>query len=188
MVPAPALTAGEQRSVPYLRGSKMGEARGVRTTLLHMGQPVAVEHKPAVAPTVVRFETNRSLTGQGHETFTAADQAQGSRPAAVLARRLFESGQAAKVHVYGNIVTVTLSSGASQSGLDTIVRDLYQYWKPGMEPPTAEELAAMMPAAAEAPAAAAASGDGASGLDPRVPAHLWERSRLGREKWQAKHG
>ena len=187
MVPVPALTAGEQRSVPYLRGPKMGEARGVRTTLLHMGQPVAVEHKPAVAPTVVRFETNRSLTGQGHETFTAADQAQGPRPAAVLARRLFESGQAAKVHVYGNIVTVTLSSGASQSGLDTIVRDLYQYWKPGMEPPSAEELAAMVPAAAEAPAAAA-SGDGAPGLDPRVPAHLWERSRLGREKWQAKHG
>lgn len=152
-----------------------------------MGQPVAVENKPAVAPTVVRFETNRSLTGQGHETFTSADQARGTRPAAVLARRMFESGQASKVHVYGNIVTVTLSSGASQSGLDGIVRDLYQYWKPGMEPPSAEELAAMAPAAAEAPAAAP-SGDGTPGLDPRVPAHLWERSRLGREKWQAKHG
>lgn len=166
----------------------MGEARTARTTLFPMGQPVAVEHKPAVAPTVVRFETNRSLTGQGHETFTNESQAVGPRPAAVLARRFFQSGQVSKVHVYANIVTVTLASGASQSGLDDIVRDLYQYWKPGMEPPSAEELAAMVPAAAEAPAAAASSGDGAaSGLDPRVPAHLWERSRLGLEKWKAKH-
>ena len=165
----------------------MGEARGATTSLSAMGQPVAVEEKPGVAPAVVRFETNRSLTGQGHESFGSAAQAVGSRPAAVLARRLFESGQAANVHVYGNIVTVTLSSGATKSGLDSIVRDLYQYWKPGMEPPSAEELAAMVPAAAE-PAAAAPSADGGPSLDPRVPAHLWERSRLGREKWNAKHG
>ena len=86
---------------------------------------------------MVRFETNRSLTGMGHESFASAAEAKGPRPAAVLASRFFESGQVTKVHVYGNIVTATLSAGASQAGLDGIVRDLYQYWKPGMEPPSA---------------------------------------------------
>jgi hypothetical protein len=153
-----------------------------------MGQPVAVEQKAGGTSAIIRFETNRSLTGMGHERFTSAAEAKGPRPAAVVARRLFESGQVSWVHVYGNIVTVQLSSGASQSGLDAIVRDLYQYWKPGMTPPTLEELLANMPAEAAPTAAAAPSGDGASGLDPRVPAHLWERSRLGRERWVAKQG
>ncbi len=152
-----------------------------------MGQPVAVEQKVGGTSAIIRFETNRSLTGMGHERFTSAAEAKGPRPAAVVARRLFESGQVSWVHVYGNIVTVQLSSGASQSGLDDIVRDLYQYWKPGMTPPTLEELLANMPAEA-APAADAPAGDAASGLDPRVPAHLWERSRLGRERWVAKQG
>jgi hypothetical protein len=152
-----------------------------------MGQPVAVEQKAGGTSAIIRFETNRSLTGMGHERFTSAAEAKGPRPAAVVARRLFESGQVSWVHVYGNIVTVQLSAGASQSGLDAIVRDLYQYWKPGMTPPTLEELLANMPAEA-APAAAAPAGDAASGLDPRVPAHLWERSRLGRERWVAKQG
>ena len=152
-----------------------------------MGQPVAVEQKAGGTSAIIRFETNRSLTGMGHERFTSAAEAKGPRPAAVVARRLFESGQVSWVHVYGNIVTVQLSSGAWQSGLDDIVRDLYQYWKPGMTPPTLEELLANMPAEA-APAAAAPTGDAASGLDPRVPAHLWERSRLGRERWVAKQG
>ena len=123
----------------------------------------------------------------GHERFTSAAEAKGTRPAAVVARRLLESGQVSWVHVYGNIVTVQLSSGATQSGLDTIVRDLYQYWKPGMTPPSVEELMAQMPAEA-APAAASPSADGGPSLDPRVPAHLWERSRLGRERWAAKQG
>lgn len=153
-----------------------------------MGQPVAVEQKSGGTAAIIRFETNRSLTGMGHERFASVAEAKGTRPAAVVARRLLESGQVAWVHVFGNIVTVQLSTGASQSGLDGIVRDLYQYWKPGMTPPSVEELLAQMPAEA-APAAAAPSADGAaSGLDPRVPAMLWERSRLGRERWMAKQG
>lgn len=153
-----------------------------------MGQPVAVEQKSGGTAAIIRFETNRSLTGMGHERFASAAEAKGTRPAAVVARRLLESGQVSWVHVFGNIVTVQLASGASQSGLDAIVRDLYQYWKPGMTPPSVEELLAQVPAEA-APAAASPSGDGAaSGLDPRVPAHLWERSRVGRERWMAKKG
>ena len=152
-----------------------------------MGQPVLAEQKAGGTSAIVRFETNRSLTGMGHERFTSAAEAKGTRPAAVIARRFFEAGHVEWVHVYGNIITASLESGASQTALNEIVRDLYQYWKPGMVPPTLEELLANMPAEA-APAAAAPAGDAGSGLDPRVPAHLWERSRLGRERWMAKQG
>lgn len=158
------------------------------TSVTFMGQPVAVEQKAGGGTAVVRFETNRSLTGMGHERFTSVAEAKGTRPAAVVARRLLESGQVSWVHVFGNIVTAQLTSGASQSALNDIVRDLYQYWKPGMVPPSLEELLAQMPAEA-APVEAAPAADGAgAGLDPRVPAMLWERSRLGRERWMAKQG
>ena len=151
-----------------------------------MGQPVAVEQKAGGVSTIIRFETNRSLTGQGHENFSSPEQALGPRPAADVARKLFASGQVSAVHVFGNIVSVTLKPGATQSGLDVIVRDMYQYWKPVMTPPSLEELLAQMPAET-APAAAPAEA-GASGGDSRIPAHLAERSRLGRERWMAKQG
>ena len=151
-----------------------------------MGQLVAVEQKAGGASTVVRFETNRSLTGSGHERFTSAAEAKGPRPAAVIARRFFEAGHVSWVHVYGNCITASLEAGASQSGLNEIVRDLYQYWKPGMVPPTLEELLASMPA--EAAPAASSGGDTAApaGEDPRIPPHLFERSRNARARLAAK--
>lgn len=150
-----------------------------------MGQPVAVQQTKSPSGLVVRFETNRSLTGQGHERFSSLAEAKGTRPAAVLARRLLESGQIGSVHVYSNVVTATLTSGATSGGLDEIVRDLYQYWKPGMEPPSLEELMAGFEAPAET--APATAGDGSAPVvDSRVPAHLLERSRQARARWQAK--
>mgnify|MGYP007086248776 CR=1 FL=1 len=166
----------------------MSEAKVLLASVTYMGQPVAVEQKSGSRPAVVRFETIRSLTGMGHERFASVAEAKGTKPAAVVARRLLESGQVSWVHVYGNIVTAELTAGASQSGLDDIVRDLYQYWKPGMTPPSVEDLLAQMPAEAAPAAVASGDGGGASGLDPRVPAHLWERSRVGRERWLAKQG
>ena len=150
-----------------------------------MGQLVAVEQKAGGASTVVRFETNRSLTGSGHERFTSAAEAKGPRPAAVIARRFFEAGHVSWVHVYGNCITASLEAGASQTSLNEIVRDLYQYWKPGMVPPTLEELLASMPA--EVAPAASSSGDTAApaGEDPRIPPHLFERSRNARARLAA---
>lgn len=136
---------------------------------------------------VIRFETNRSLTGMGHERFDSPAEAKGSKPAAVVARRLFESGRVAWVHVYGNIVTVGLVPGASQGGLDEVVRDLYQYWKPGMTPPSAEELQAQV-ASEATPAASGGAEASTGGASSRIPAHLAERSRLAREKWNANKG
>ena len=151
-----------------------------------MGQLVAVEQKAGGASTVVRFETNRSLTGMGHERFTSAAEAKGPRPAAVIARRFFEAGHVSWVHVYGNCITASLEAGASQASLNEIVRDLYQYWKPGMVPPTLEELLASMPA--EVAPAASSGGDSAApaGEDPRIPPHLFERSRNARARLAAK--
>lgn len=148
-----------------------------------MGQQVAVEESAGGSPAIVRFETNRSLTGSGHERFTSADQAKGPRPAAVIARRFFASGQVAGVHVYGNIISATLAPGATQVGLNEIVQDLYQYWKPGMTPPTLDELLANMPAEASP---AATTGDApAAGGDGPIPAWLVERSAIGRARWIA---
>jgi hypothetical protein len=154
-----------------------------------MGQLVAVTEKPSSTRGVVRFEINRSLSGMGHEHFGSSADAWGNTPSDELARRMFATGQVAAVHVYGNMITVDLVKGHDSEGLADIVRDLYQYWKPGVEPPSFEDLQA------DEPEAAPASGGGVGGAGAelseaakRVPAHLLERGRLARERWNAKQG
>ena len=135
---------------------------------------------------MVRFEANRSFTGQGHERFAAPDQAKGSRPAAVVAQRMFATGQVSAVHVYGNVITVELAKGAGAQGLEQVVRDLYQYWKPGMELPTFDDMAAESPADSGAAVAEGASPAEAEYLR-RIPAVLVERSRSALARWRASH-
>lgn len=152
-----------------------------------MGQPVAVVEKPSTTPGVVRFQLNRSLTGSGHEHFRTPDDAIGPRPAAVLARRLFDTQQVESVHMFSNIVTVDLREGSDGGGLAGVMRDLYKYWLPGVEPPVFED---------EAPAEETSGGssDGTTGggeaelseAAKRVPPHLLDRSRAARERWKAK--
>jgi hypothetical protein len=154
-----------------------------------MGQLVAVTEKPSSTRGVVRFEINRSLSGMGHEHFASAADAWGNTPSDELARRMFATDQVAAVHVYGNIITVDLEKGHDSEGLADIVRDLYQYWKPGVEPPSFEDLQADEPEAAPA----SGGGDGGGGVElseaaKRVPAHLLDRGRLARERWNAKQG
>ncbi len=154
-----------------------------------MGQPVAVTEKPSSQPGVIRFETNRSLTGMGHERFGVVTDAIGATPAAELARRLFATGRVARVHVYANIVTVDLAKGFSGEGLGAIVGNLYQYWKPGMVPPAFEDLVEAPPG--DAPAVGSGGGGDEAVLSEaakRVPPHLLERSRQARAKWQASQG
>ena len=152
---------------------------------------VAVTEKASSSPGVVRFELNRALTGMGHEHFRSAPDAFGPRPAAELARRLFATGQAAGVHVYSNVVTVDLAKGSTSAGLADIVRHLYQYWHPGMAPPTFEDL---QPAEEEAPADAPVSTGDAAGdaalaaAAKRGPMALLERGRAARERWKAQQG
>jgi len=159
----------------------------VLTSLPRVGQPVDVKQTTAGVAGRIRFELNRTLTGQGHEKFTSASQAIGPRPAAELARRLFNSGAVLGVHVFANIVTVDLVPGSRDSDLAQIVTDLHQYWKPGMKPPTVEELMAQVAAPV---AAAAPSADGSapelSAAEKLIPAHLLERSRNARKKAESK--
>jgi hypothetical protein len=103
-----------------------------------MGQPVAVTVTQSAEPGRVRFEMNRSLTGQGHEQYETAPDRQDTF-GAVLAARLFATGNVRAVHVFSSVVTVDMVPGSDSASLAAIVTDLYQYWKPGMVPavPTA---------------------------------------------------
>jgi len=151
-----------------------------------MGQLVAVTEKPSSTRGVVRFEINRSLSGMGHEHFASPADAWSDTPSAELARRMFATGQVAAVHVYGNIITVDIEKGHDSEGLADLVRHMYQYWKPGVEPPSFEDLQP------DEPETTAPSGDGGGGTGElseaarRVPAHLLERGRAARERWNAK--
>ncbi len=154
-----------------------------------MGQPVAVVEKPSNTPGMVRFEANRNLTGMGHERFRSIADAVGVTPSAELARRLFATGRIDSLHVFGNFITIDLANGYSADGLSEVVRDLYQYWRPGMVPPAFEEAVVEETPDAAAPAVGGGGADTAlSEAAKRVPAHLLERSRLAREKWKAEHG
>jgi hypothetical protein len=108
-----------------------------------MGQPVTVIEKPSSRAGVVRYETNRVLTGMGHERYTSAEQAVGERPAAELARRLFARGGIASVHLNGSVITIELEK-TDHAGIKEIIEGLYTYYLPGVEPPSDEELIAQV--------------------------------------------
>lgn len=156
-----------------------------------MGQPVVVSRKSTRDPKVVRFEANRLFTGSGHERYAnAAGGVRGNTPGSALANRLFATGKVNSVHLFGNLITVELVSDNSADtqtldSIEQIIRDLYQYWKPGMEPPSFEDFVAEEQASAPAGDSGAASGPA---VDSRVPAHLLERSAAARARWAAKNG
>jgi hypothetical protein len=150
-----------------------------------MGQPVAVAEKLSSSrPGLVRFELNRSLTGMGHERYTAPEQIIGEKTSAELARRLFATGKVDALHLYQNVVTVDLKKGYTSDGLAGIVENLYTYWVPGREVPVLEAPAEEAPAAP--PAASTEGGAPLSAAASRVPAHLLERSRAALERARAK--
>ena len=153
-----------------------------------MGQLVGVVEKKSTEPGVYRFELNRSLSGMGHERFSSLADAIGPTPSASLARQLFGTGKVTSVHVYSNMVMVDIAKGHDSSGLADIVREMYRYWKPGVEPPTFDDQPAEEAGAAPAADAAADAGPQLSAAAQRVPAHLLERSRAALEKWKTTHG
>ena len=108
-----------------------------------MGQPVTFLSSKSPKPGVLRFELNRTLTGMGHERYLAGDEIIGTRPPDILAKRIFEAGQVERVHIYGSMVTITLAS-TDPADLDTVMRELYTYYVPGVEIPSDEELIAMV--------------------------------------------
>jgi hypothetical protein len=153
-----------------------------------MGQLVGVIEKQSATPGIVRFELNRTLSGQGHERFRSVLDAYGQTPSDELARQLFSTGKVAGVHVYANIVTVDLEKGYESDGLADLVRNLYQYWKPGVEPPTfADEQPDETSGDAPAGGGGGETGDAAlTEAAKKVPMHLLTRAREARARWNAK--
>ena len=152
-----------------------------------MGQMVGVVEKKSAMPGIVRFELNRSLSGMGHERFDSVVEAIGSKPSAALARQLFATGRVDSVHVYGNIVTVDVAKGYDSVGLADIVREMYRYWKPGVEPPVFDDQPAEEAAATPAASGGEEGGPVLSAAAQKVPAHLLERSRAALAKWNSTH-
>jgi hypothetical protein len=105
-----------------------------------MGQPITVTEKRTAAPGVVRFDTNRNLTGMGHERFRGPEDAVGARPVDEVARRLFAHGGVESIHIYGNVITVDLAKGATSEGMVDVIHELFVHYVPGVLPPTDEEL------------------------------------------------
>jgi hypothetical protein len=103
-----------------------------------MGEPVTVIEKQSNTLGLVRFETNRWLTGMGHERFSSGEPIYRDRPADRVARVLFETDKVDEVHVYGQSVTVKLLPGCDSAGLKEILEDLYTYYRPGVEVPDPE--------------------------------------------------
>lgn len=98
-----------------------------------MGQPVTVIEKASSTPGVVRFETNRPLTGTGHEAFRSVDDAVGPKWSAEMARRLFARGGVASVSLHGNIITVGLADASPPSGIKELIEEMFIFYGPGVE-------------------------------------------------------
>jgi hypothetical protein len=99
-----------------------------------MGQLITVTEKPSARHGVVRFETNRAITGMGHERYRSIEDVVENRPPDVVARQLFETGRIAALHIHGNIITAELKNGATTEGMTTIIEDLFIHYKPGVVP------------------------------------------------------
>jgi hypothetical protein len=104
-----------------------------------MGQPITVTEKQGERADIVRFDLNRSLTGMGHERYRADQEIFGDRPPDELARRLFAHGGVEAVHIYSNVVTVDLASGATSEGLGDILHSLFVHYDHDEPAPPAAE-------------------------------------------------
>ena len=120
-----------------------------------MGQSIIVNEKPSSNPGVVRFETNRALTGMDHERYLAGTEVWGNRPPDELARRLLARPSVAGVQINANMVTVDLAKGYDSEGLLEIIENLYRFY-PDSEAVDAP-VADAEPEAVDAPAADAAA-------------------------------
>lgn len=93
-----------------------------------MGQIVNVVERPSSRAGIVRFETDRSLSGMGHDRYVAGQPIEDDRPVDELARRIFARGGVQAVHINGSVITVDLESGFGPDGIADIVRGLYTFY------------------------------------------------------------
>jgi hypothetical protein len=139
-----------------------------------MGQPITVVEKPSSNPAILRFETNRPLSGMGHESYDAPPSELLDRPVDELARRLFAAGGVEHVHINGSVVTVRLGGGRTGAGLGDVVRGLFLHYPPqaaapAMAPPADEGDRAPETAADPAATPAAQAAEEPAAADPPAP-------------------
>jgi hypothetical protein len=103
-----------------------------------MGEIVNVIERPSPRPGIVRFQTNRALSGMGHDRYVAGQVIDDNRPTDELARRIFARGGIASVHINGSVITVDLEKGFDGDGIADIVRGLFTYYVATPVEPTAE--------------------------------------------------
>jgi hypothetical protein len=72
----------------------------------------------------------------GHERYKTRADATGTRPPDELARRLFDTGKVAGIHIYSNVITVDLAKGQGSEGLLDVVEELFIYYREGVTPAT----------------------------------------------------
>ena len=138
-----------------------------------MGQSIVVNEKPSSNPGVIRFETNRALTGMDHERYLAGQEIWGERPPDELARRLLQKPSVAGVQINGNMVTVDLNKGFDSDGLLEVIENLYRFYPDVPEGAAEGEAEPEAPAVEDAPAAdepEAASQAAAEEPSPAEPA------------------
>lgn len=137
-----------------------------------MGQSIVVNEKPSSNPGVIRFETNRALTGMDHERYLAGQEIWGERPPDELARRLLDKPSVAGVQINGNMVTVDLNKGYDSDGLLEVIENLYRFYPDAPEGAEAEAPAAedAAPEAQADPEPAAPVEEPAAAEEPEAPA------------------
>ncbi|MGK2947990.1 MAG: hypothetical protein ACSLFP_05410 [Acidimicrobiales bacterium] len=130
-----------------------------------MGQPITVVEKQSTAnPAILRLETNRPLSGMGHDRYEAPPGELRQRPVDEVARRLFAAGGVEGIHINGSVITVKLGGGRTGAGLADIVRDLFLHYgeqptdAPGEPLTDADAAPDTLADTSEAPAAEAAAG------------------------------
>lgn len=140
-----------------------------------MGQPITVlETKSASNPAILRFETNRPLSGMGHERYEQPPSELRQRPIDELARRLYAHGGVEKIHINGSVVTVTVGGGQTGEGLGDIIRHLFLHYGDTpvvpMEAPTsdADTSPESLADPGDAPAAQDAADDAPAPVDPEA--------------------
>ncbi len=88
-----------------------------------------------MTPSVVRYEVDRSLTGMGHESYKSPPPEAARRPCDVLARQLFRTGKVFSVHIFSNLVTITLAPDTDDLAVfDEVFELLFIHYLPGVEP------------------------------------------------------
>lgn len=109
-------------------GGIRSDLGGPATVAAAMGQIVNVVERPSPRAGIVRFDTNRALSGMGHDRYVAGQAIEEDRPVDELARRILARGGVASVHINGGMITVDLEEGHTSEGIAEIIRGLYTFY------------------------------------------------------------